>query len=70
MSAHTTNGVIETATGDLIRAGFSDWENDGDFDSDNESYRTDVPCPFYVKGKQDLDKFHRWNGSAWVEISV
>jgi len=63
------NGVIQTATGDLLRAGFCDFENDGAFDSGTETYRTDIPIPSKIKGDTENSVFHRWNGSAWVEIS-
>ncbi len=66
--AHTTNGVIDTSTGDLLRAGFCDWSADGIFDSGTETYVTNVPCPPYVKGKTDLVNYHQWSGSAWVEV--
>ena len=65
----TKNGVIITSTGDLLRAGFSDFQNDGTFDSGTESYRTDVPMGAKTKGNPDNADFHRWNGSAWVLIT-
>ncbi len=43
------NGVIETATGDLIRKGFTDFENDGSFDSGTETYKTDITDGALVK---------------------
>ncbi len=64
----TMNGVIETASGDLLRAGFCDFLNDGSFNAGTETNRADVPYPAKVKGNEFGDKFHRWNGSAWVEI--
>jgi len=63
------NCIIDTATGDLLRAGFCDFINDGSFDSGNETGRSDSPFPAKIKGAPRNDKFHRWNGSAWVEIS-
>lgn len=36
-------GVIEKATGDLLRFGSTDFENDGSFDPDNEDIRFDIP---------------------------
>ena len=63
------NGVIETATGDLLRKGFSDFENDGSFDSGTETYKTDVPDDAIVKVINGGD-FTRWNGSAYVLIEV
>lgn len=64
-----SNGVIETSTGDLIRAGFCDFENDDQFDSGTESYRTDVPFPFKIRGDVTEANMHRWNGSSWVEVA-
>jgi len=62
------NGVIEIATGDLLRGGFCDFENDGSFDSGTESYKTDIPHPCFVRGQEDEAQMHRWNGSAWVLV--
>ncbi len=63
------NGVIETATGDLLRAGFSDFLNDGSFNAGTESYRTDVPFPGKVRYGGDAN-MHRWSGSEWVEVTA
>ena len=65
----TCNGVIETATGDLLRAGFCDFENDGQFSAGTETYRTDVPHPAKVKGDASETNMHRWTGSAWTEVA-
>lgn len=62
------NGVIETATGDLIRAGLCDFSQDGSFDDVTEDYRNDVPVPPKVRGDKNNDKHHRWNGSSWDEV--
>jgi hypothetical protein len=63
-----SNGVIETATGDLVRCGFCDFSASDDFDSETETYKTDVPHPGKVRGDPDEAKMHRWNGSSWVEV--
>lgn len=63
------NGVYETSSGDLLRAGFSDFENDGAFDAGTESYRTDVPSPALARREGAAGNMHRWNGSAWVEVA-
>ena len=63
------NGVIETATGDLKRAGYCDFENDGSFDSGTETMRSDCPHPGKVKGDPQETNMTRWNGSAWVEVA-
>lgn len=62
------NGVILTTTGDLLRCGFCDFENDGSFNASTEIYRTDVPFPACVVDDPDETQFHRWNGSAWILI--
>ena len=66
----TQYGVIETATGDLLRAGFCDcFETDGSFNAGTETCRSDVPFPSKIKGDPDEANMHRWNGSAWVEVA-
>ncbi len=62
-------GVYETSSGDLLRAGYSDFPNDGAFNAGTETYRTDVPFPSKIKGDEDESNMHRWNGSTWVEVS-
>lgn len=64
----TYNGVIETATGDLKRAGYCDFENDGKFDAGTETYRTDVPRPSYRRGDDPSTKMTRWDGAAWILV--
>lgn len=62
----TQNGVIEMATGDLLRAGFCDFSSDGAFNPSREEYRTDVPFPAVARGS---GTWHRWDGNAWVVVS-
>ncbi len=64
----TQCGVIETSTGDLLKAGFCDFVNDGSFDATTQTHRTDVPHPGKVRGDTEWEQMHRWNGSAWVEV--
>lgn len=61
------NGVIETATGNLLRTGYTDFENDGSFNADTESYRTDVPWDAQIKSLE-YRAFSRWTGTEWVSI--
>ena len=61
------NGVIETASGDLLRAGWGVDFNDAAFDPGTQSIRTDVPFPGHLKGGGNAN-MHRWNGAAWVEV--
>lgn len=60
----THNGIIETATGDLLEAGFVNYTAGA-----GESVRTDVPEPAKVRGNFEFSTFHRWNGSAWEEVT-
>jgi len=62
------NGVIETATGDLLRMGYCDFENDGSFDAGTQTYKTDIP-EGSVRKKKNGGDYTNWNGSAYVTIS-
>ena len=63
-------GVIETTSGDLLRAGFCDFTTDGSFcQAGTETERTDAPHPAKVKGDPDETMMHRWNGSTWIEVA-
>lgn len=55
------NGVIETTTGNLLRAGFTTFVAGA-----GETLRADVPEPFYVVGDS---QYHNWNGVTWSIIS-
>lgn len=58
------DGVIETSSGDLLRAGGT--YPDSDFDATLETIRNDVPEPYYRRGQRRQEAvFHRWNGSSW-----
>jgi hypothetical protein len=63
------NGVIETATGDLLRWGFGDFATDGAFNSETETIRTDAPEPSKARGQHGEAQMHRWNGSAWTLVA-
>ena len=63
-----TNGVIETATGDLLRAGYCDFVTDGSLNVGTETVKTDVPCLPKAKGKNGLTAMHRWTGTEWIEV--
>lgn len=62
------HGVIETATGILLRAGFVSFVAGA-----GETERTDVPHPAQVRGDQENALMDRWDGSlevpAWVEVT-
>lgn len=59
------NGVTTKANGNLVRAGYCDF----DYDSATEEYHTDVPEPAKVYGDRFFSDFHRWVDDQWVEIS-
>lgn len=60
----TTKGVIDKATGNLLRAGNSDFDQQEEFDPQNEEFRTDVPKPPRIFHSTD-GQYHQWTGSAW-----
>ena len=62
------NGVIEIATGDLIRAGYCDFDDDA-FQPITESIRTDVPEGSHRRGDLLSAVMNRWDGSAWTEVA-
>lgn len=62
------NGVIETATGILLRKGFCNFTNDGSFDSDNEAERTDVTYTAMCKKNDDTATHEKWNGVSWETV--
>jgi len=58
------NGVIETSTGDLLRAGFTDFTA-----GPGETLRFDVPNPPQRRGAFYEDgNMHRWTGSEWILV--
>ncbi len=64
----TQNGVIETASGDLLRSGFCDFEHDGSFEPSTETHMSNVPFPSKCKGDEGETKMDRWNGLEWIEV--
>lgn len=58
------NGIIETASGDLLRSSFGAVTAGA-----GETERNDVPHPSKVRGDSEEANMHRWNGSAWVEVA-
>ncbi len=61
-------GVIETATGDLLRTGFCDFENDGTFDPETETIREDIPEGAIIKDHYSGLDYHQWDGENFVSI--
>lgn len=61
--ALAVNGVIDAATGDLLRAGYSEFTA-----GEGEELRDDVPIPFPVRGGIDQSKMLRWNGATWALV--
>jgi len=60
------NGVIETATGDLLRMGCTDFANDGSFDSATETVVTDISDRLLIRDDPWSSSYHSWNGNQWV----
>ena len=58
------NGIYETSSGDLLRAGFSALTAGG-----GETLRTDVPHPAKRRYAANETQMHRWNGSTWVLVT-
>ena len=61
------SGVINKATGDLIRSGFTDFSTDGSLDSVKEEVVTDLPHPSSVRRSGEKLDMDRWDGSKWVK---
>lgn len=62
------NGVIETATGVLLRKGFCNFTSDGSFDSTNETERIDVTYTAACKKNNTTSEYEKWNGSSWETV--
>lgn len=63
----TYNGVIEDSTGDLLRAGYTDFVA-----GTGETIKTNVPNPGKIRDTRPgrmFPKMHRWTGSAWEEVN-
>ena len=65
----TQNGVILTASGNLLRAGNCDFSADGSFDGGTETYKTDVPFPNKVVEEQGEANVTHWTGAVWDEVA-
>jgi hypothetical protein len=63
------NGVIDTATGDLLRCGYCDFENDGSFNPVVEAIRNDAPEVSPVMRVGESGTYKRWNGTVWVDVA-
>jgi len=59
----TYSGVIDTATGDLLRCGYCAFTA-----GEGESVRNDVPHPGKVRLAVNATPFHRYSGSEWIEV--
>ena len=70
MDPSKKNGVIETSTGDLLRFGYADFENDGRFNPPAETLREDVPSVAYYRGQVAAPGWSRWTGSAWEIVTA
>jgi len=59
------NGIIETSTGDLLRAGYTTFTAGA-----GETARSDVPEKCIARGNTlPPSQFDRWNGTIWVKIT-
>ena len=67
--SHPYCGVIENATGDLLKAGYTDFADD--HDDATQSVRDDVPYPGRIRNdlREPGGPFDRWSGSEWVEVT-
>lgn len=64
------NGVVETATGDLLRDGYCNFVNDGGFDAANETQIASPPVPTKIRGDEDETMMHRWTVAlGWHEVA-
>lgn len=75
-------GVIDVATGDLLRWGYvtaDNWKQDGSFDPATEEVRDvlperrtvrDQPALCYTDGKPDTGRLSKWDGDAWIEVKA
>ena len=58
-------GIIETTSGDLLRAGYSTF-TPGTGESDAP---TPLPVPPLIRRPGEPGNHHRWNGSAYIEVA-
>lgn len=58
------DGIIETATGDLLRAGYSTFSA-----GPGETLRTDVPEGPLVRYAPGESQMHRWTGAIWTLVA-
>ncbi len=61
------NGVIENATGDLIRAGYKTMTANLEI----ETIMLDIPDPAFIRKRRNNEESpnkHNWTGNAWVLI--
>lgn len=63
------NGVIETATGFLLKSGFCDFSLGTPFDPLLETYKTNIPYPSKIKGQVGETLISKWTGATWVEVA-
>jgi len=60
----TYSAIYEDSTGDLLRVGYSALTA-----GTGETLRADCPFPGKVRDDASHANMHRWNGSAWVEVT-
>lgn len=57
------NGIIDRATGDLLRAGHSVFTP-----GPGEAFRGDVPIGANIRGEAIAAEFSRWDGNQWIKV--
>lgn len=65
------NGVVEKATGNLLRVGRCDFTTDGSFDEVLEEQHPNPPRPYYCvrdPRNPDSEKITNWDGVEWTEV--
>lgn len=64
MSQQKNHGVIETASGDLLHAGYSELE----WDPETETFFEEVPIPSYCRRQLWETRMSRWTGTEWIVV--
>ncbi len=66
------NGVVNIATGLLLRAGYCDFTKEHNFNPNIEAQHGDVPSPCYIVNEippePASDMVTHWTGEGWDEV--
>lgn len=63
------NGIIENATGYLLKAGYCDFSGDAGYNSAIHTIKIDVPETAHCKGDDNWPEMHQWTPAGWVLTS-